>query len=200
MKRVQEEVVSSGRKRSLRTGVVSALLSGAMAVGALGAVFAPGVTGAPAGAHSAAVRTVAYSTPLESARPAGIAKAAAAGSGEGDDSGGADGSGSSSSCVQGGGLTICGKPASSSSSSSSGGTTKAASTKSSTGSSGDSDDLFTKFLSPLLKAFSDGAGAVGKVADAASPLIKALAPAAGAVATAAAPAVAAAIPGLLAML
>jgi hypothetical protein len=143
--------------------VVSALLSGAMAVGTLGAVFGP-ATGTPAvAAHPAAVRTVAYSTPLEPARPAGIVrKASADGSGD-DSSGGSDGSGNA--CVQGGGLTICGKPASSNNGGSSGGTTKTASTGSATGSDYDESDDPIKLVS---KMFIQGAGAVSDVAKAAT--------------------------------
>lgn len=168
------------RTRPERPGLISTLLTGTALVGMTGALLAPvGMAETyPASStpSSAAVRTVAQITPLDSSRPlAGrvteaIAKAAAA------EPGGPQAPQTCQSAPGGQVACLFSAAQQSSAASTSGDTTPSASPQ-----SGDPlGQFWDKYISPLLKFFTAGAGAVGDTAKAVSSVADVVNPVASA--------------------
>lgn len=90
MKRIRQEIAAPTRQRSLHPGLMSALLSGAMLTAMAGPLLTPATAMAgeaqpAANPSTAVIHTVAYNTPLQSARPPGVVHEAAADPNGGDD-------------------------------------------------------------------------------------------------------------------
>jgi hypothetical protein len=167
------------RTQSERSGVLSSLVAGAALVGMTGALLATATPAenyaASSAPSSAAIRTVAYSTPLDSARPPARGSRLIITKEDGSSGqSGPSAQGDQPGCVSLGGQSeVCGPLVAApgaKSSSGTGSTPTEASTGSASGSSGgDPLDQFltflTKIVTPVAQAVTSVGGAVKSVAD-----------------------------------